>query len=90
MHIKTYQQNFKTNDVPVSKPGGLEVSSSKVDNLVGHPAMTGHQSTVLAVGELSNGLPARPLEPCRHLEDLSQNPTVVKKSLDFSQLPRSL
>lgn len=59
MHIKTYQQSFKTNDVPVSKPGRLEVSSSKVDNLVGHPAMTGHQSTVLAVGKLSNGLPAR-------------------------------
>jgi len=59
MHIKTYQQSFKTNVVPVSKPGSPEVSSSKVDYLVGHPAMTGHQSSPLAAAGLSNALPAR-------------------------------
>lgn len=58
MRIKTYQQSFKTSVVPVLKTGSTEDSSSKVDYLVGHPAMTGHQSPILAVRGLSNDLPA--------------------------------
>lgn len=68
MNTKTHQKSFKTSVVLVLKPGRPEVFSSKVDYLVGHPAMIGHQSSTLAVKRLSNGLPARALQASRRTQ----------------------
>lgn len=81
MNTKTHKKSFKTSVVPVLKPGRPEVFSSKVDYLVGHPAMIGHQSSTLTVKRLSNGLPAGALQAYRKTQLKSNCPLKLSISV---------